>query len=240
MSRGKKVLQRLDKVNRRSDELSPGDFVTSAGSQGRQAVVAELTADSPVAISDGPIKLAVPAYESFESAGDGSEQTFSLSAGVTESPDTQDAVVWFGGSYEGVPAIDYDANEITVTGPGAVETVHVFHISPKPATVEIRKESPNGNHKEPLYEGNAALLHQTNQSEQPDVLRLNAGDRTPLKRFVATNMTLQVTVDAPYVVRFEDPDGDGASATNALLQIEAQRGDRTVPGLTALVTDAME
>jgi hypothetical protein len=238
MSAAQNVLNRLQQIGRRPDELSPADFETEVGSQGAESVVARLQADTAVALRDGPIKLAVPAYESFTTAGDGTTQTFQLSHSVTVAPDTQDVVIWFDGDYQGEPeSIDYDADTITVNGPGSVVTVHTFYVSDEPATVKYRKESPNGNHREPLYEGNAGLVHQTNQNEQPEQVRLR---EHPLKRFVATDMELQITVDAPYVTRFEDPDGHGATATNALLETRVLRAEQTVPGLTRLVTDAME
>lgn len=241
MSRAKAVLRRLDAVQRRPDELSPSDFETAAGSQGQESVVARLTADTPVALRDGPIKVAIPAYESFQTAGDGTSQTFNLGHSVTESPDTLDVVTWFSGTYNGEPAsVDYANDTITVDGPGTVETVHTFYITEEAATVKVRKEGPGGNHKEPLKTLNAGLVHRTNQSEQPERMKLNPTGSTPLRRFVATDMELQVTVDAPYVTRFEDPDGDGATATNALLQVEVTRGDRSVDGFPALVKNAME
>lgn len=233
------VLQRLRKATRRPDELSPSDFATSAGSQGTETIVAQLVAETALAIRNGPIKLAIPAYESFETAGDGSQQTFNLSHGIADSPDTQDVVHWFEGDYQGVPTYDPDANNgngtITVDGPGAVETVHVFYLSPKPATVVMKKETANENKRQELYEGNAGLVHQTNQSEQPERIDLPGGPR----RFIATDMEFQITVDAPYVTRFEDPDGNGATATNALLQIGVNRADRTVKGLGRVIANTM-
>jgi hypothetical protein len=52
-------------------------------------------------------------------------------------------------------------------------------------------------------------------------------------------MTLEVKVDAPYVTRFEDPDGDGATATNALLAIPVSKAASPVAGLNRLVRNQM-
>ena len=225
--------RRLENATRRPDELSPADFDTSAGSIGRESIVAEIKADTALALRDGPIKLAVPAYESFETDGDGSTQTFALSHGIIESPDTQDAVVWFGGEYQGVPTIDHDNDEITVDGPGEVVDVHVFYLSPKPATIEIRKSNAEGNSYRDLWDGNLGLIQQTDQNEQPEVVRYGGG----LRRFVATDMNLEIMVDAPYTVKFETD--DGAEATNALLELRIFRTDRTIEGLNRAVVDRM-
>jgi hypothetical protein len=46
-------------------------------------------------------------------------------------------------------------------------------------------------------------------------------------------------VDVPYIVRYEDPDGDGAVATNALLNFTAYQGRDIVSGLKGAVKDSM-
>jgi len=228
--------QRLENATRRPDELSPADFDTAPGSQGRESIVAEIKADTALALRDGPIKLAIPAYQSETLAGDGTDQTFTLSAGIAESPDTQDVVVWFNGSYQGTPkSIDYAADQITVAGSGSVDTVHIYHLSPKPATIEIRKSVADGSNYADLWDGNLGLIQQTNQSEQPEVVRYGPG----LRRFVASDMNLEIIVNAPYVVRFEDGNGDGTEATNALLELGVLRSDRSIEGLNDAVTDEM-
>ena len=229
------VLERLQSISSRTDELAPASFdELNAGSPGQERRIAELQADAALQLRNGRLKWAIPAYQSFETAGDGSTQTFSLSHGIVDSPDTQSAVVWFGDTYDGVPTIDYAADEITVDGPGTVETVHVFYISGKPATVRLRKESSNGDVRKTLFEGNLGLIQQTNQNEQPETLSLRG-----LQRFVATDMTLYVSIEAPYVARFEDPDGDGAEATNALTQIPVRRSEGSIRGLRSIVEAAM-
>jgi hypothetical protein len=151
--------RRLREAEKRPDELSPADFETSVGSMGKESVVAEIKAETAIGLRDGPIKLAIPAYQSETLAGDGSDQTFALSAGLTESPDTQDVIVWFGGSYQGVPkTVDYDNDEITVAGDGSGDTVHIYHLSPKPATVELRKRTSDESNHQDLWDGNAALI----------------------------------------------------------------------------------
>lgn len=235
------VMSRLSDMPRRPDELAPSDFETSAGQQGKETVVAELQADTVLALKQGrnnPIRLAVPAYTSKTLAGDGSQQTFSLSTSITETEVTQDAVVWFAGDYYGTPdSIDYGNDTVTVTGDGSGATVHIFHISDTPATVSIEKVDTGDSNSSNLKTVSAGLVHQTDQSEQPEYFSFPKGE--PLAPFVATDMTLEVSVDAPYVTRFEDPDGDEATATNALLALPVIRGEGSVQGLNQEIRDEM-
>lgn len=242
-----KVLNALEATPRRDQELGPSDFATSASTPGDRSRFGRLRADTPVALKAGranPLYLALPAYESVgptDGTADNTE-TFALSHSVMQSPATEDIVVWLDGEYYGSPdAVDYDADTFDVTDAGTASTVHAYYISDAPATFEIEKVTPDGNVRAPIYDANLSLTHSTNQHKDPEYLSIgqNFGGSL-LERFVATDMTLDLYVDAPYVVRFTDPDGDGTSPTNALLTFKAQQGEREVPGLDAAVRDSMQ
>lgn len=235
------VMNQLQGMQRRSDELAPADFETSAGAQGAETVVATLRTDTVLAVREGrtnPLRLAIPAYESFTLANDGTQQTFNLSHSIAQTEVTQDAVVWFDGDYQGTPdSIDYGADSVTVTGDNSASTVHVFYISDAAATVEIEKVATGRDSSDDLKTMQAGLVHQTNQSEQPEYFDFS-GDH-PLKGFIPTDFTLEVSISAPYVTRFNDPDGDGATATNALLAVPVSKGAAPIEGLNQLVRDQM-
>lgn len=231
----KAVMEALGRLKRHSAPLDVREFETEANTTGTLSTVASITADSVLRLSSGrsnPLKLAVPVYESFTTDGSGSEQTFNLSHSLLDPPDTQAAVVWFDGAYEGVPTYDTAADTIDVTGPGSTVTVHAYYISDEPATIEFTKSHPSAKTAatETLYEANTALVQAKNQNEQPEYLSLNDSELQP---FVAADMDLSVDIKAPYPIRFTDPDGDGTTATNALLQIPAKKGEDTVEGLNA-------
>ena len=233
----KSLLEALGRVKRHSAPLDVREFDTSGNTTGTMSTIASITADSVLRLSSGrgnPVKWAIPAYESFTTDGTGSQQTFNLSHSLLDAPDTQAAVVWFDGSYEGVPTFDTAADTITVTGPGSAVTVHTYYVSDEPATVELPKSHPSANTSatETLYEANTALVQAKNQNEQPEYLSLNESELQP---FIAADMDLSVDIKAPYPVRFTDPDGDGTTATNALLQIPAKKGEDTVEGLNAAI-----
>jgi hypothetical protein len=235
------VLNQLQGMQRRTDELSPSDFETRAGQQGKETVVAEIQADAVLKVRDGrtnPLRLAIPAYESDTLAGDGSEQTFSVNNSIAQTPVTQDVVVWFGGSYYGTPdSVDHANDSITVTGDGSGNTVHIFYISDDAATVTFEKANTGGDTSDDLKTLQAGLVAQTDQSEQPEYFDFS-GDH-PLKGFIATDQKLKIKVEAPYVTRFEDPDGDGATATNALLATPVQKGSGSIDGLAGEIRDQM-
>ncbi|MFC7226309.1 hypothetical protein N0B31_02755 [Salinirubellus salinus] len=227
------VRRRLSDLGRRRDELSPDDFETAVNSQGKDSVVATLQADAVLALMSGrahPLKLAVPAYESFTTDGTADNtETFTLTHDIVDSPDTLDAVVWLDGTYYGTPdSIDYSTGDIDVTDSGTNSTVHVYYVSGKAATLNLRKVAADGNTREDLFTVNPALVHQTNQAEQPEFLTLDESQAQP---FVAADMSLEVVVNAPYTVRYTDPDGDGTEPTNALLSIPVQRGEGVIDGL---------
>lgn len=236
------VMERLDDANVRNTALAPRQFDTSTNSQGSLSDIATLVADTAIALRTGrsnPLRIVVPAYQSFTTAGDGSDQTFSVTHDLTECPDTQDVVVWFDGEYQGSPkSVNHDTNEFTVSGPGSAVTVHAYYVSGKAATFELRKKTPSAktSNSEKLYEANLGLIHDANQSEQPEFLELN---ESTLQRFLASDMELNARLEAPYQVRWTDPDGDGTEPTNALLQVPAQKSNGEIEGLTSAISADM-
>lgn len=236
------VMDRLAEARVRPTTLSPRQFETSTNSQGSLSEVAALVADTALALRTGrsnPFRVAIPAYESFTTAGDGSDQTFTVMHDLVECPDTQDVVVWFDGAYQGSPqSIGHDANEFTVSGPGEAVTVHAYYISGKAATFQLRKKTPSAKQSASakLYEANLGLVHQANQSEQPEYLSLNESE---LQRFLASDMELTARLKAPYQVRWSDPDGDDTEPTNALLQVPAQKSNGEIEGLTSAISADM-
>lgn len=225
----------VQNLRRRSKTLAPSKFELEQNTPGSSSTVANKTADVPIAFRTGrhnPIKIAIPAYQSFETDGTGESQTFSLDHSLTDCPYTEDLVVWFGDDYVGSPdSANRGANYFEVEGPGEPVDVHAFYISDEPATVTLRKSMPSSGTvaSEPLYDAALGLIQQTDLEEEPEWV---SADSSPLHRFVAADMTVSIEVDAPYPVRFE---ADGAEATNALLSFPIQQGADTVPSLKAAV-----
>jgi len=235
--------QRLRAVSRQPGHITPEDMDTSVNSQGHRSRIGRFTASTAHMLRQGrenPMRVAVPAYygDTTNGTADDSE-TFTLPQSIVDAPVTQSAVVWIGSEYYGSPdAIDYDADEITVSDPGTNNTLHVYYITDRAATLEIRKSVPQSSSdgSQRVYNENLGLVHGTPQQEQPEFLSLG---QTPLQGWVGTDMTLDVYVDAPYTIRWTDPDGDGTEPTNALLNIPAMVGSAEVAGLTSTVKQDM-
>lgn len=233
------LMQRLAAVPRRQTEFNHPDFSTSVNTTNERSVVASLQADGPLAVMGAranPFRLAIPAYETFTTNGTaGDTETFNLSNDLVDTPNTQPIVLWLDGSYYGEPdAVDYANNTFDVTDAGTGSTVHAYYVSGDAATVTLRKRSADGDAQETIFTANTGVIHTTDQSEQPEVLRFNH----QLERFVGTDQFLEVTVDAPFTVRF-DEDTDDTNATNALLGLSVQRGQAPVSGLPQAVKAAM-
>lgn len=233
------IIQRLQALDRRRDDLAPGDFTsTEPNTQGSKSRIARFRAATACRVIDGrnePFRLALPCYESFTSDGTtGNSETFTLSHSLVNSPNTHDVVVWEGSRYVGEPtSVTYGAGgtaSITFSPQNANSNIHVYHVSGEAATLEVQKAIPSGStaSNEKLFSANAGLAAQTNQAQQPEYFALGESNLMP---FIATDMTLDVYVDAPYTVRFSDPNGDGTTATNALMHIPLMRGADSVQGL---------
>ncbi|GGL57928.1 hypothetical protein [Halocalculus aciditolerans] len=232
------ALTRVQNAQGTPGELAQDDFETQASTPGQSSRVARLRADYWHRIRSGrsnPFRVAIPAYEGFTSDGTADNtETFSLSHELVETPNTQDVVVWLDGTYYGTPdAIDYDANTVDVTDSGTDSNVHVWYIVDEAASLSVRKAAPSGttSASKEIESVSLSRMHLGNQFEQPEYFSFS----TELEGYLATEITLDVYVNAPYEVRFEDPDGDGASATNLLLSIPVERGSETIPGLKSAV-----
>ena len=238
------VKQALQETGRDRRNLSPQSFDWQVNSMGKRSRIARLRADVAYKLlgkqSDRPLELALPAYESLGptdgSAGD--TETFTLTHGLLDCPNTQNVVVWLDGDYYGEPDA-VNGSDIDVTDSGTDSTVHVFYIPNKAGTIEIEKASDGSTStSKNLKTLSVKNIHRKNLSEQPEFFEFTDAEDS-LEAFVAADMTLDVYVDVPYVTRFEDPDGDGAVATNALLNFTAMQGRDVVPGLKAEVTASM-
>ncbi len=235
------LIERLQQIGRVPGTIGPSNFTeVEANTTGERSRIARFRADAVTKIRQGetnPFRLAIPAYENAGTTDDTADntETFNLSEAIQQVPATEDVVVWLDGEYYGPPdAIDYDADSIDVTDSGTASTVHVYHMTPDAASLEVRKAVPSAktNASEGLFSGNLGLIHQSNQSEQPEYFSLM---ESRLQPFVASDMTVDVYLNADYQVRWTDPDDDGTEPTNALLHIPVQKGRDTVSGLKSAI-----
>ena len=237
------VVQRLRQLPATPGTISPATFEEegdrTASTAGERSEIASLKAPAVLAVRGGQrFQVALPAYEKFSSDGTaGNTETFALSNSVMDTPNTADVVVWIGGTYYGAPdAVDYAANTIDVIDDGTNSNVHVYFISDEPADLEVQKVTTNENGNQGLYGENLRLVHETNQSEQPETPDVA---RTPLNPVVPTDFTVEVYLEAPYTFRWTDADGDGTRPTNLLFSFPVNRGKGHVAGLADAVAQDM-
>ncbi|WP_231184719.1 hypothetical protein [Haladaptatus sp. DYF46] len=243
------VIKRLREVPSATKRLNVARFreegKVQATTAGERSLLAKFEAPAATGLVPGQrVDLALPAYESFATDGTaGNVETFNLAHDLLDSPNTDNIVVWEGSTYVGgeaaLDAVDYANDTFDYTDDGTNNTLHVYYISGESADVELVKTTPNagGKSTQPLYNANLALVHSTNQSEQPERLGFS---RSPLQGVVPTDWAVELYVDASYQVRFSDPDGDGTEPTNALLSFPARQSQQAISGLAATVKSDME
>ncbi len=120
-------MQALQETGRDRRNIAPDAFDWQANSQGQRSRIARLRSETAHKLlgkaSDRAVELALPAYESLgpTNGTDGDQETFSVSHGIRDCPNTQNVVVWLDGDYYGTPDNDdaVDTGDITVTDPGS-------------------------------------------------------------------------------------------------------------------------
>lgn len=240
------VVERLQQTPSQPDQITADQLrdegTTTVNTTGERSKIAELVLDVPNRLLSGrtnPFDVVVPAFEKLgpTDGTQNNDETFNLSHDVIQSPNGQNVIVWLDGSYVGQPkSVDYANNTITVNDAGTNSNVYVWYIPAEAATLEVYKAIPSGktSSNERLYTNQLRRLHQQNQDEQPSYFEL-----TNWEPYLSSDMKLQVYLDAPYTVRFEDPDGNGATPTNMRLDIPVERAQNTVPGLKRTIKAAM-
>jgi hypothetical protein len=239
----KQVLKQVGELGRSPSSLGPTDFESEGSVQatttGEWSLFMDYIAPTAHRLRTGRenrFRLSIPAYQSFTSDGtDGNTETFTLSHDLFQCPNTDDVVVWIGSTYYGAPdSTDYANDSIDVTDPGSNNDIYVWYMADEVADIEILKKSPAGGsqNQQRVYQTNLNLVHQTDQSEQPEFLELN---QTRLHPWVPAEFKLEVQVNAPYTVRYNDENGDGATASNMLFDLPVVQGNGQVDGFGSVV-----
>lgn len=236
-----KAFQRLKETpNAPLPVLTPAEFEQTANTTGEMSRVLRHRPNTVLGIRGGtsePFFFALPAYESFTTDGTaGNTETFALSNSIHDTPNTASLALWENGTRVQPDAISYTGDSFDYTDDGTGNTLHAYYISDDPAEVRIEKTIPGKSSvSQEVWSGQAHLLHQADQGENPAHFRFGTD---PFERFVASDMTLDVKVKAPYTVKFREST-DGTEADNALLNIPANSGQDTVKGLAPAIKAAM-
>lgn len=214
---------------------------TSATTVGERSRLARIEAPAARGLLEGPknpFKIALPAYESFTTdATAGNTETFTLANNLIKSPNTNNVVLYEAGSRVQPAAVDYTNDAFDYTDDGTGNTLHVFYTTDAAGEVELVKRAPDGRSSSEVTLDSAALHHiaHQDQTDQPHYLSFSKD----ADGWVPTDFALEIYVNAEYQVALEDPNGDGATADNALFQLPAVKASEQIPGLPSAVRAAM-
>jgi hypothetical protein len=225
----------------RSREGSPGrisrsdfeDDTNTPNTQNELEEIARYTIPRPrVLRGDKPVRLVVPAYETFSTNGTADDtETFSLSNDIIQSDAAEDLVLYDDGSRVDEDSIDYANNSFDYTDSGTGSDLDVWYVCSDAARVLFEKEAPAGQStiNEEVFESNTALLHRRDQ--QTDGITVDTSGKGEAFPVLPEDYDLVVKVDAPYTVRFEDDDAEGLTPTNMHLLIPTEHFEESPPGL---------
>lgn len=215
---------------------------TATGTAGQKSRVVEFTLEVPTMLrTDVPIRLAIPAHETFTEDGTSNTETLSLSNDLIDSPITESVVVFEGGTRVQPSSIDYANDTVDVSTSGNGNTIDVFYTARNPGLLAIEKEAPPaaGRTISTLYEAPIGLLNQRKQYEQPEYIGDEQNDPTDL--LLADDFDLTVLVDVPYEVELGELSRTNgtAKASNAIISVPTAQGESPVDGLASVVATRM-
>lgn len=241
------VAQRMQATQFRPGTLGVKQFrgqnatnqLTTSGEESQLASFPVPTARGFLQGPQNPMKVALPAYESFTTDGTADNtETFSLSYDLIDCPNTGNLVLYEGGTKVSPDSVDVAGDSFDFTSTGTNTTLHVFYMVGDTANVVLKKVAPSGKAgaEEELYEAPMHHVNLQDQTDQPQYLSLQDDRFAP---WVPKDFEVQLYVDATYPVALTDPDGDGAVAHNALFQIPAKKAQSEIPGLGAAIRESM-
>ena len=231
------MAERVGQMDRSRSKVLKSDFSLSEGVSGEESVVAEFQSPQAIALrTDKPMRLAVPAVESYTTDGStGNQETISLANDLIETPNTEDVVLYDEdqGQYVQPDSIDYDADEVTFTDNGSTNyEVKVAYMASNPGTIKILKQAPQsqGRVEEVIFDDVSELINYTDQDSSPITLDLN---QSTLQRVVPEKYSIKVEVDLPYSASFD--------WRNGVLEVPAEYLDGDTSGLKqAVAQDIIE
>lgn len=229
-----KVMQQLAETPATSQRLRRDSFDLSNGVAGARTKIASYTAESPLVLQPGEMRLMFTAVEEFQTSGNGNQETFNLSNNVIPTDNTNDFVLFSDGNRAKADSVDYAADSFDYTDGGAQEYLHACYIPRDPVQVEIVKSAPKkqGTVSQTVYDDVTAVLHERNQHKEPPSMEFPSNQS--LKPVVPRKWSIDIYADGDVSLQWDDSDlanPQGATATNALVSIPVNRAKRDVQNL---------
>jgi len=227
------VFARLDQVGAANKRLEASDFTQTPNAPGELTKVLSYKADRPLFVRSGvEVDLHFVAHEEFTTNATADDtETFNLSHSVIEADAVGTDLLLYSGTSEVQPdSVDYSANSFDYTDPGSNSRLHAYYISDVQAQVEVRKSAPK-RYFDILDERDAGLANLRDQNRDP--LTFDYDD--PVTGLVPKDWQIEIYIDAPYTIQWDDADDTGATAANALVSIPIRRSKENVTGLEDVV-----
>ncbi|MFC7069492.1 hypothetical protein [Halobaculum lipolyticum] len=237
MADEKAVRKRLEGASVHRDQFAKSDFALSPGTPNDRTRVGTLQANRAHMLRETePLEYAIMAYETFTTDGTGGNtETFNLSHNPVDSGATDVNLVLYEGTNRVQPdSVDLGADTFDYTDDGTDNDLGVYYASGEQAQLQLVKEAPNGVN-ETLDSRLINKLHLRDNAKEPIELSLG---RSYWQRYVPTDWTLDLYVDAPYTAAFmQDVDGGGdpEPATNAIVSVPYSAATGSIEGLGAVV-----
>lgn len=235
------VVQQLEETPGRSQHLSRTDMDLTDGTAGERSLVASYKASIPLAVlEDAAARLMFVTAEEFTTDGTtGNTETFSLAHNAVETKNTQNFVLYEDGARVQPDAVDYAADSFDYTDDEASSTLHAFYVARDPGAVTIEKVAPKAGSQvsEQIGEDTTSGLADRDQNKEP----VEFDFMGPLEGVVPTNWKLNIYVDSPAAVRWDDSNlttTNDDEATNAIVDLPIYQFRSNVPGLEKAVKRA--
>ncbi|MCU4716864.1 hypothetical protein [Halapricum hydrolyticum] len=226
------VFARLDRVESANKRLEVSDFDQQANTPGELSKVLSYKAERPLFVRPGVgVDLHFVVHEELTTDGSGTQQTFNLLNNLIDSaPVGDDFLLYSGASEASADSVDYDNDSFTYTDGGSIETLHAYYVSDAQAKVEVRKSAPK-RYFDIIDERDAGMANLRDQNRDP----ITFSYEDPVTGLIPKDWSLEIYIDAPYIVQWDDEDDPGAEAVNALVSIPIRRSRENVMGLEDVV-----
>ena len=224
------VMQTLQQVPRRETQITPSDWSFQGTVMNQKDLFAEFQVETAHRIVPGrPIDIHVPAHETFQTSGNGNQETFNLSYDLVDAPAVVDDVVLYSdGNAASEDSLDYDADSFDYTDGGTVEDLDVFYLVSDQAEITLRLQDPKNFQNEPIsVEG--GRLNLRDQGRDPVTFEPSQ----PLEGVIPTDYNLEWYINAGYSFAYEG-NQTGATADNLMLHLPVYRASQEVQGLREL------
>lgn len=229
------VIDELTEVGTQPQRLKRQDFTLTDGTANQRSKIASYQPDLPLALrDDAPIRLAIVAGEEFTTDGTADNtETFSLANNIVDTPNTTALVLFDDGARVQPDSVDYSADSFDYTDSGTGSTMHAFYVARNPGQIEVEKTAPTSSSgmNEKVFDDVTSILAERNQNKDSLMFEF---DGSPLEPVVPARWTIDVYVDVPYAVRWDDDNlttTNGDTALNAIVSMPVRRAERNIEDL---------